>query len=248
MTEDEWLTYSKEPKVMLSQVRPQASNRKKRLFGCACCRRIWGLIGNEKSQSAVDLAERFAGGLVTEEQRAVAHAEAEAIAVQANAKQWIGANPHPRALWACANVLHKYAGIAVNAYHNAADVAQCHALVSAGFHDLRSSEAQALYTRAYHEELAAQCDIVRELFERPFRPTASRREKQQRRKWLDTSAGAARKLAEAIYADWQFADAPVLADALEEAGCTDESIVAHLRAPEPHVHGCWAIDLILGKE
>jgi hypothetical protein len=39
----------------------------------------------------------------------------------------------------------------------------------------------------------------------------------------------------------------VLADALEEAGCTDTDIVGHLRGPGPHVRGCWPVDLCLGK-
>ena len=39
----------------------------------------------------------------------------------------------------------------------------------------------------------------------------------------------------------------ILADALEDAGCTD-AILAHLRSPGPHVRGCWAVDLILGKQ
>ena len=40
----------------------------------------------------------------------------------------------------------------------------------------------------------------------------------------------------------------VLADALEEAGCTEADILGHLRGPGPHVRGCWVVDLILGKE
>jgi hypothetical protein len=39
----------------------------------------------------------------------------------------------------------------------------------------------------------------------------------------------------------------VLADALEEAGCQDQSILDHLRSPGPHVRGCWVLDLILGR-
>jgi hypothetical protein len=39
----------------------------------------------------------------------------------------------------------------------------------------------------------------------------------------------------------------VLADALEEAGCTSEDVLGHLRGPGPHVRGCWAVDLLLGK-
>jgi hypothetical protein len=40
----------------------------------------------------------------------------------------------------------------------------------------------------------------------------------------------------------------ILADALEDAGCTRAEVVEHLRGPGPHVRGCWVVDLILGKE
>jgi len=40
---------------------------------------------------------------------------------------------------------------------------------------------------------------------------------------------------------------PILADALEDAGCTDAAILEHCRGPGPHVRGCWVVDLILGK-
>jgi hypothetical protein len=40
----------------------------------------------------------------------------------------------------------------------------------------------------------------------------------------------------------------VLADALEEAGCGDGEMLGHLRSAGPHVRGCWALDLVLGKE
>jgi hypothetical protein len=40
----------------------------------------------------------------------------------------------------------------------------------------------------------------------------------------------------------------ILADALEDAGCTDPEVLGHLREPGPHVRGCWALDLVLGKE
>jgi hypothetical protein len=38
-----------------------------------------------------------------------------------------------------------------------------------------------------------------------------------------------------------------LADALEDAGCNDADLLGHLRSPGPHVRGCWAVDLVLGK-
>jgi hypothetical protein len=40
----------------------------------------------------------------------------------------------------------------------------------------------------------------------------------------------------------------VAADALEDAGCTDPELLGHLRGPGPQVRGCWAVDLVLGKE
>ena len=56
------------------------------------------------------------------------------------------------------------------------------------------------------------------------------------------------KLAQGIYDDRAFDRMPVLADALEEAGCYDADILAHCRQPGEHVRGCWVVDLLLGKE
>ena len=55
------------------------------------------------------------------------------------------------------------------------------------------------------------------------------------------------KLAEAIYEERAFDRLAVLADALEEAGCTNPDILGHLRGPGPHVRGCWVLDCLLGK-
>jgi hypothetical protein len=55
-------------------------------------------------------------------------------------------------------------------------------------------------------------------------------------------------MARTIYEDRRFEFLPFLADALEEAGCTDASILNHCREPGEHVRGCWLLDLILGKE
>src|SRR5262245_4523174 len=55
-------------------------------------------------------------------------------------------------------------------------------------------------------------------------------------------------IAQAIYEEGRFSDMPVLADALEEAGCDDAEFLSHCREPGEHVRGCWVIDLLLGKE
>jgi hypothetical protein len=63
-----------------------------------------------------------------------------------------------------------------------------------------------------------------------------------------------RRLAQAAYEDRHLPAGTlddtrllILADALEEAGCSDAAILGHLRGPGPHVRGCWVLDLILGK-
>jgi hypothetical protein len=55
-------------------------------------------------------------------------------------------------------------------------------------------------------------------------------------------------LAATIYHERAFDRLPILADALEDAGCDNADILDHLRGPGPHVRGCWALDLVLGKE
>jgi hypothetical protein len=64
---------------------------------------------------------------------------------------------------------------------------------------------------------------------------------------LNWNSGTVVKLAQAVYDEGAFHRLPILADALEDAGCSDQEILGHLRGPGPHVRGCWAIDLLLGK-
>jgi hypothetical protein len=68
------------------------------------------------------------------------------------------------------------------------------------------------------------------------------------RRWAAWQDSTPLHVAQSIYQDRRFADLPVLADALEEAGCMDADLLTHLREPGPHARGCWALDLVLGKE
>jgi hypothetical protein len=65
--------------------------------------------------------------------------------------------------------------------------------------------------------------------------------------WLAWDGGTVPRLAQAIYAGRAFDRLPILADALEEAGCTDADLLGHCRGPGPHVRGCWVMDRLLGK-
>jgi hypothetical protein len=66
--------------------------------------------------------------------------------------------------------------------------------------------------------------------------------------WLAWQGGTIPRLAQAIYAEQAFDRLPVLADALEEAGCADMDLLQHLRDGGPHTRGCFALDLILSKD
>ena len=54
-------------------------------------------------------------------------------------------------------------------------------------------------------------------------------------------------MAQSIYDARAFDRLPLLADALEDAGCADADILSHCRTPGEHVRGCWVVDLLLGK-
>jgi hypothetical protein len=91
-------------------------------------------------------------------------------------------------------------------------------------------------------ELTAQAGILLDIFGNPFRPVTLDPF------WLAWSNGTILKLTQAIYDERAFDRLWILADALEEAGCTNADILSHLRGPGPHVRGCWVVDLILGKQ
>src|SRR5262249_35133680 len=106
----------------------------------------------------------------------------------------------------------------------------------------RSAEGEGRdWQAAQNAELAHQCDVLRDLFGNPFRIV---RFDPGWRTWND---GAIVGIARRIYDERAFADLPILADALEEAGCTEVDILAHCREPGVHVRGCWVLDWLLGR-
>ena len=88
-------------------------------------------------------------------------------------------------------------------------------------------------------ERRTHADVLRDIVGNPFHPVAVTPA------WRTPAAVA---LARTAYEERHFEDLPLLADALEEAGCTDDAILTHLRGSGPHVRGCWVVDLVLEKE
>ena len=81
--------------------------------------------------------------------------------------------------------------------------------------------------------------VFRDVFGNPFRPVAFPKS------WRTSTAVS---LARQMYEWREFSAMPILADALQDAGCDSDDILDHCRGPGPHVCGCWVVDLVLGKE
>jgi hypothetical protein len=98
---------------------------------------------------------------------------------------------------------------------------------------LAGNESALAHQRKTSAEL---CDLFRELFGNPFHPVTIGK--------LQVS-DELRRLAQGTYEKDKFDELPILADALEEAGCTNSELLAHLRSAGPHARGCWALDAAL---
>ena len=213
MTEVEWLA-SEDPERLWEFASEGASDRKWRLLAVALCRCAWPLLPDERSQAAVEVAEQYADGKASEDERVAA-------CLAANSADVIGVDSP------------------------AAQAAVHAAMMSHHLYISCEAAYEALLTTDDAEASGALADVVRDLFGNPFCPVALDPT------WRTASVDA---LAEAAYEERELpqghldpARLAVLSDALEDAGCTDTDILAHLRSRGSHVRGCWCLDLILGK-
>jgi hypothetical protein len=256
MTEAEWLAWkhpqpmlrfllgTNDPRVQDVEAFPdcKGSGRKMRLFACACYHRIRRLLPNPLARVAVEVAEQVADGVVPAQE--LGHFTAcLRRSLDALEGRWRASRGAERrailpthealalglvALWEEAPKAAYYASS--NAYLAFAGISHPGAVPS----DPRFAFSQAA-------EEKSQADILRCIFGHLFRPPTIVPAVPV---WND---GTARKLAQSIYEERAFDRLPILADALEDAGCTDAAILEHCRGPGPHVRGCWAVDLLLGK-
>lgn len=248
MTATEWLTCS-EPRGMLDCLRidpsrpglSRAGERKLRLALCACCRRVRDSLGPE-GRAAVAAAEAHADGALPA--GALRATSARAAAEAGAAARYTAGN---RACWAAAWVAQERLFHPDQVLRSAATAA---AFADAPYERLLEeiNEAgedgpqplNARWRATYAAERAAQAALLREVLgDRTRGPLA-----RLPRGWRAWEGGTVPRVAARVYAESDFEALPVLADALEEVGCTDGGLLGHLRGHGPHVRGCWAVDLL----
>ncbi|HZT80449.1 MAG TPA: hypothetical protein VFA26_09510 [Gemmataceae bacterium] len=229
MTEADWEA-GKSLRAMIEYLQGKASARKLRLFAAACCRRVWGLLTDERSRYAVETAARYADGAASYTRLTEACRAAEAARYELRrAARSLGARAVPPA-----------ASLSPEAAAYAA--AAAHAVALGTIADAVESLLAAVPEEDRPAERAADLALLRDVIGNPFRPA------RLDRAWVTWNDGTAKKLAQQVYDSRDFSLLPILCDALEEAGCGDEQIIKHCRLPGEHTRGCWVVDLLLGRE
>jgi hypothetical protein len=216
-------------------VQGKYSERKLRLFTCACCRHLWHLLTDPRSRAAVEVAERFADGLAEEPERQTASAAAaSAIRDAILARQQNTSIPEMFTL--AARAASNSLGDELGPEGAGATVSACR-LVS------RDPNSGLLGRAAVNAMFSA---ALRDILGNAPRPSRTMHPAWRSDAVLQMTRAAYddRRLPEGALEPARLA---LLADALEDAGCTDAELLGHLRGPGPHVRGCWAVDLVLGK-
>lgn len=223
MTEKEWLN-AKEMRALREWWRSRKGRdkyaRKERLFACACARLWWDHLTDERSRRAVEAAEKFADGLIAKTTLARTRAPATAAAHARKGRT-------PKRGYS----LESSVQIIMNLGRDDVFVATTFRLLDA---------APDLKLCTQKESEAAQVALLRDIMGNPFRKVGFSKE------WRTDTAVA---LAKQMYDSREFSAMPILADALQDAGCNNDDVLNHCReANARHVRGCWVVDLVLGKE
>jgi hypothetical protein len=239
MTEADWLA-CEDPTPMLAFLQGKVTDRKLRLFAVACWRRAPHLLKSKHQQRAIEVAERYADGLASLPELAAVRGAALGVAAgrgSTAASEAVSAVPlHTRAIAAA----------------SAADPAERNVRIAGILFDpsVWTAAQHAAADAAGKEQSRAQAGLLRDIFgSLAFRPVNIHRDVLA---WND---GTVRRIAEGLYEDRKLPEGTldtgrlaILADALLDAGCDDEEVLAHCREQEAvHTRGCWVLDLLLGK-
>jgi hypothetical protein len=245
LTEEQWLASNEEWQLLrhLQQhclvSRMRGGKRRLRLYACACCRRAWHLF-RERERTIVEVAERAADGRASRSELAEAEQVAMGMVEEATAQvRSLGAGPGPASTADARMRMILAYGLQAAASNRLSLAAGGPAMsVESALGLCRQSQRGAMDTQ---EDLRPFADLLRDIFRNPFRDALP----------FDSAALAPKgsqvaNIARTIYDEQRWEDLPVLADAMEEAGCADADLLGHCRAPRAHARGCWVIDLVLG--
>jgi hypothetical protein len=275
LTSAQWLALA-DPADQIKYLQPPVGERKLRLFGCYCCRRCWGALSPE-GREALETAEQFAEGLISDDQRRAAFRRlvetsgghigphppgrawetavlsvdfpARAVAlVIATDKEFLICAETDRAIGETYEDI-KQIRRAAESCRIARVLAQYEAqrqqdaargAVSRAWNRLLRGGADEISSSVREQEVAYQAALVREIFGNPYQFGAFSPD------WrTDTAVTLARQM----YESRDFSAMPILADALQDAGCDNEDALNHCRdVTQAHVRGCWVTDLVLDKK
>ena len=225
MTNAEWMACT-DSTLMLELFRGTRLHPGLRRFAVECCRRIRHLLVEEEFREAARAGEAFADDPRNRRSTIKAMAAASISAWRRRGRLAITAAPRE---------LH--AADAATATCSSTDWGAAFTATREAARALNTSDPD----RCDPAELRHQASLLRCIFgPLPFRrvsiaPAIFR--------WND---GVVAKLARGVYEGWAFDRFPILADALEDAGCDDAELLGHLRGPSPHVRWCFALGGILG--
>ncbi len=231
MTEAEWLTVT-DPQAMLAFIRSRASERKLRWYCVEAVRPFSDLFFHPTSRVALVVAEDVAEGRGGEQELVTARREAWAAFpfrdltttdLQIDAARAAARTVEPAtkqaAEWTTNEVVSAFADREEDP-------------------NTTEDEQHDAWFRGKANGEAFLANLLRDIFGNPFRLVAV-----EPGGLTEAAAGIAR----GIYEDRAFERMPILADALQDAGCEHADILSHCREPGEHVRGCWVVDLVLGK-
>jgi hypothetical protein len=243
MTETEWLTCA-DPSMMFEALGSIRTERKSRLLAVACFRRTWAFLDDERCRRLVDVVERYVDNLASADEWIAATAEAQQAERDATDHAVQLFNRLDRDLRAEADASARRSWLFGAAHglsgNRNAKPEEWNSQTLTVFRHTTSASARPRYATEweYHSELLAQCVLLRDIFGSPFRSIPFRR------RWRTETVSM---IARQMYESRDFGAMPILADAIQDAGCSNDDILDHCRGESPHVRGCWVVDVALGK-
>jgi hypothetical protein len=242
MTETDWLTGT-DFIAHLRFAADQLSPRRQRLLAVGLCRAASHLFDRPELTHALAVIDDYADGLVSAAEvektrqrcRGLAQEAFEEYRTALDRRTGDGLAPYVRSqfAWTVSYATNKLLQVTDVGSLTAATAAQAHTGLQAPLVWNVSEEITI-------EQSLVMRSVVWEVIGNPFRPVGFSPD------WrTDTVVALARQM----YAAREFGAMPILADALQDAGCADEDVLAHCRDTSAnHIRGCWVVDGVLGKE